>query len=79
MSGLRFEKNSRGWQRRLMNLQPEFILFAEIVRIQERAMEERFNQAGKGPDGRRVLDAAMEAGHILLQNGAEISRVEETM
>lgn len=28
---------------------------------------------------RRVLDAAMEAGHILLQNGAEISRVEETM
>ncbi|MBR5231832.1 MAG: threonine/serine exporter family protein [Clostridia bacterium] len=26
-----------------------------------------------------VLDAAMEAGHILLQNGAEISRVEETM
>lgn len=28
---------------------------------------------------RRVLDASMEAGHILLQNGAEISRVEETM
>lgn len=28
---------------------------------------------------RRVLDAAMKAGHILLQNGAEISRVEETM
>lgn len=27
----------------------------------------------------RVLDIAMEAGHILLQNGAEISRVEETM
>ena len=27
----------------------------------------------------RVLDVAMEAGHILLQNGAEISRVEETM
>ena len=31
------------------------------------------------PDERRVLDAAMEAGHILLQNGAEIARVEETM
>ena len=30
-------------------------------------------------DERRVLNAAMEAGHILLQNGAEISRVEETM
>lgn len=30
-------------------------------------------------DERRVLDAAMEAGHILLQNGAEIARVEETM
>ena len=28
---------------------------------------------------RRVLNAAMDAGHILLQNGAEISRVEETM
>lgn len=28
---------------------------------------------------RRVLDAAMDAGHILLENGAEISRVEETM
>lgn len=30
-------------------------------------------------DEARVLDAALEAGHILLQNGAEISRVEETM
>lgn len=27
----------------------------------------------------KVLDAAMEAGHILLENGAEIFRVEETM
>ena len=27
----------------------------------------------------KVYDVAMEAGHILLQNGAEISRVEETM
>lgn len=27
----------------------------------------------------RVLDVAVEAGHILLENGAEISRVEETM
>ena len=26
-----------------------------------------------------VLETAMEAGHILLENGAEISRVEETM
>ncbi|MBR5302249.1 MAG: threonine/serine exporter family protein [Clostridia bacterium] len=31
------------------------------------------------PEERRVLDAAVEAGHILLENGAEISRVEETM
>lgn len=30
-------------------------------------------------DESRVLDIAMQAGHILLQNGAEISRVEETM
>lgn len=27
----------------------------------------------------KVLEIAMEAGHILLENGAEISRVEETM
>lgn len=27
----------------------------------------------------KIYDIAMEAGHILLQNGAEISRVEETM
>ena len=27
----------------------------------------------------QIYDVAMEAGHILLQNGAEISRVEETM
>ena len=30
-------------------------------------------------DDNKVLEAAMEAGHILLENGAEISRVEETM
>lgn len=35
-------------------------------------MEERIDQ-------REVLDIAMEAGHILLENGAEISRVEETI
>lgn len=28
---------------------------------------------------KRVLETAMECGHILLENGAEISRVEETM
>ena len=32
-----------------------------------------------GPDDREVLETAMEAGHILLENGAEIFRVEETM
>lgn len=31
------------------------------------------------PDPRQVLETAMEAGHILLENGAEIFRVEETM
>ena len=31
------------------------------------------------PDQRDVLDAAMTAGHILLENGAEIFRVEETI
>ena len=31
------------------------------------------------PDDREVLETAMEAGHILLENGAEIFRVEETM
>ena len=28
---------------------------------------------------REVLETAMEAGHILLENGAEIFRVEETI
>ena len=28
---------------------------------------------------REVMEAAMEAGHILLENGAEIFRVEETI
>lgn len=39
------------------------------------------NAAVKAPkiDRREVLDAAMEAGHILLENGAEIFRVEETV
>lgn len=26
-----------------------------------------------------VMEAAIQAGHLLLENGAEISRVEETM
>jgi len=39
-------------------------------------MESKMHAA---PEERRVLDAAVEAGHILLENGAEISRVEETM
>ena len=30
-------------------------------------------------DEREVMEAAMEAGHILLENGAEIFRVEETI
>ena len=30
-------------------------------------------------DERLVLETAMDAGHILLENGAEIFRVEETM
>lgn len=30
-------------------------------------------------DHERALRLAVEAGHILLENGAEISRVEETM
>ncbi len=32
-----------------------------------------------GEDARLVLETAMEAGHLLLENGAEIFRVEETM
>ncbi len=30
-------------------------------------------------ESRRVMEAAIDAGHILLESGAEISRVEETM
>lgn len=42
-------------------------------------MEDAFIPNNDSLFERRVLDASMEAGHILLQNGAEISRVEETM
>lgn len=42
-------------------------------------MEQTEVQAAFRPMEKRVLDAAMKAGHILLQNGAEIARVEETM
>lgn len=47
------------------------------------------NRPGSAPDeltaeeraqyNREVLETAMEAGHVLLENGAEIARVEETM
>lgn len=42
----------------------------KIERIRENVVNEKENQ---------IYDVAMEAGTILLQNGAEISRVEETM
>ena len=43
-------------------------------------MEEQEKDAGLSPaDEGEVLDTAMEAGHILLENGAEIFRVEDTM
>lgn len=42
------------------------------------AKEQTIAEAGR-MDQREVLDIAMEAGHILLENGAEIFRVEETI
>ena len=33
----------------------------------------------RGEADRQVMECAMDAGHILLENGAEIDRVEETM
>ncbi len=52
------------------------IIMAEnrYTEIGEETMQEESNR-----DDHKVLEAAMEAGHILLENGAEISRVEETM
>lgn len=42
--------------------------------------EESYNPKGNSDEFERLaLDTAMEAGHILLENGAEIFRVEETM
>ena len=41
--------------------------------VQETSMK------SSGIDHSEVLDAAMEAGHILLENGAEIYRAEETV
>ena len=44
-------------------------------------MENEMEQPGDltAEEQREVLEAAMQAGHILLENGAEIFRVEETM
>lgn len=42
-------------------------------------MKELLTQEEKAQYNREVLETAMEAGHILLENGAEIARVEETM
>jgi uncharacterized membrane protein YjjP (DUF1212 family) len=41
--------------------------------------DKNVNEEKQDWNPREVLDAAMEAGHILLENGAEISRVEETI
>ncbi len=38
-----------------------------------------FPSAAPASDRKEIMAAAMEAGHILLENGAEISRVEDTM
>ena len=39
----------------------------------------KYSDILSAPDSCQVLETAMEAGHILLENGAEIFRVEETM
>ena len=43
--------------------------------------DEEYEQSDSpsGPDPCQVLETAIEAGHILLENGAEIFRVKETM
>lgn len=41
--------------------------------------ENKYPDTPSAPDTCQVLETAMEAGHILLENGAEIFRVEETM
>lgn len=41
--------------------------------------KEHIEQSNRINESNLVYDVAMEAGRILLQNGAEISRVEETM
>lgn len=45
--------------------------------VGDREMDER--KTREGEQEREVLEAAMRAGHILLENGAEIFRVEETI
>lgn len=44
-------------------------------------MEHKQKQVGEKAEAeqREILEAAMQAGHILLENGAEIFRVEETI
>ena len=48
-----------------------------LARKGERDMQEQ--SAAPAAEDCLVLETAMEAGHILLENGAEIFRVEETM
>ena len=49
------------------------------MEIQKEAEAAKGEETAAFPDQRQVLEIAMEAGHILLENGAEISSVEETM
>ena len=42
-------------------------------------MDEHGTGVAAENQSRRVMEAAIDAGHILLESGAEISRVEETM
>jgi len=53
----------------------DFIM--ETGRKEESTKEENIKE--ENTVERQALEAAMEAGHILLENGAEIFRVEETM
>ena len=50
-----------------------------IGKKKETEETEKTEKTEKGEWEREVLEAAMEAGHILLENGAEIFRVEETI
>lgn len=85
-SGRETDRGAAGTAERKPYRDAECKSYREAGRRPDRMAEPAPDQAAEGmtaeeraQHNREVLETAMEAGHILLENGAEITRVEETM